>query len=63
MMIKRSIVRREALSLAKATRSKKFTRVGQSFYEELEWKLKATLTSMIGQHPSRGQTLQGRHKW
>ena len=62
MLINKMAVRREALSMAKATRFKNFSRVGKSFYEELEWKLKASLSSMIGQHPSKGVTLQGRHK-
>jgi hypothetical protein len=62
MLINKKAVRREALSIAKATRFKGFSRVGKSFYEELEWKTRATLTSMIGQHPSLGVTLQGRHK-
>lgn len=46
------------LSLSKEHRLGKFTRVGASFFERLEAKLKNLTVDEVKRHPSKGVTLQ-----
>ena len=54
----RSKVRRTALEIAAAIRpANKFTRVGMSFIERIEMKVRAAIREEVRIHPSKGKTL------
>jgi hypothetical protein len=54
----RSKVKQTALELAAAIRpANKFNRVGMSFVERIEAKVRATIREEVRMHPSKGKTL------
>jgi hypothetical protein len=54
----RSKVKRTALEMATAIRpSNRFTRVGMSFIERIEAKVRAAIREEVRVHPSKGKTL------
>ncbi len=54
----RSKVKQTALEIAAAIRpANKFNRVGRSFVERIEAKVRATIREEVRIHPSRGKTL------
>ncbi len=54
----RSKVKQTALDMAAAIRpANKFTRVGMSFMERIEAKVRATIREEMRIHPSKGKTL------
>ena len=54
----RSKVKRTALAIASAIRpANKFKRVGMSFIERIEAKVRAAIREEVRIHPSRGKTL------
>ena len=55
--INRSRVRRTALELAASMRAQKFTRVGQSFLDRIEAKIRVAIAEEVRLHPSKGRTL------
>lgn len=56
--LNRARVRRTALEIAKATRGRCFTRVGQSFLDRIEAVTRAEIASQVRMHPSKGVTLR-----
>jgi len=56
--INRSSVRRLALDYAKSNRADKFTRVGKSFFERIDAKVRNIIISEVQSHPSIGKTLK-----
>jgi len=57
-LINRKQVRALALAHAKATRAKGFTRVGKSFCDRVEARLRSCVLAEVDRHPSVGVTLK-----
>jgi hypothetical protein len=56
--LNRSRVKQTALEIAAAIRpANKFARVGMSFIERIEAKVRASIREEVRQHPSKGKTL------
>ena len=56
--LNRSKVKRTALEIAASIRpANKFTRVGMSFIERIEAKVRAAIREEVRIHPSKGKTL------
>ena len=55
--LNRARVRRTALEIARQTRAQKFNRVGLSFLQRLEARLRAAIADEVRSHPSKGKTL------
>lgn len=56
--INRSSVRRFALDYSKTNRAGKFTRVGKSFFERVDAKIRNIISSEVQSHPTVGKTLK-----
>jgi hypothetical protein len=56
--INRRAVRQLALDYAKANRAGRFTRLGKSFFERIDAKVRNIVTSEVQSHPSIGKTLK-----
>jgi hypothetical protein len=59
MLIVKSKVKKLALELAKASRAHKFTRVSDSFLDDVEYRTRQAISQFVGAHPSKGKTLKG----
>lgn len=56
-MVNASLLRAFALHLSKEHRAGKFSRVGSSFIDRCEARLKALVVEEVKRHPSKGKTL------
>lgn len=56
-LINRAQVKAKALEIAGQTRAQGFTRVGASFLDRIEARLRAFITTEVANHPSKGKTL------
>lgn len=57
-LIDRAAVRKLALHLSQTRRAGKFKRVGSTFYDRLEARLKGVIYIMVHAQPAGGQTIQ-----
>jgi hypothetical protein len=59
MVIIKRKVRKMALDMAKASRNHQFTKVSQTFLENVEWRTRQAISQLVSAHPSKGKTLKG----
>jgi hypothetical protein len=59
MVIVKRKVREMALQMAKASRNHQFTKVSQTFLENVEWRTRQAISQLVSAHPSKGKTLRG----
>lgn len=57
-ILNRAQVKALALEIARQTRAQGFTRVGRSFVDRIEVKLRASIAYEVTHHPSVGKTLK-----
>ena len=55
--LNRSKCKKTALEIAGLTRAQGFSRVGQSFLDRIEYRVRAAIAEEVRIHPSRGKTL------
>lgn len=55
--LNRARVRRTALEIAADKRAQPFSRVGLSFLQRIEARVRAAIAEEVRQHPSKGKTL------
>ena len=55
--LNRAKVKQTALEIASQTRGYKFTRVGMSFLERIEFATRNAICREVSMHPSKGKTL------
>ena len=58
--INKAHVKQFALDFAHKSGRKQFTRVGQSFFDDVEGVLIQAIRDRVQRHPSKGVTLQGK---